>query len=75
MRVGQEGKDFVSLPIERQSVGACFRRHHFETAHGVYIDDVYDPRFSDGHVKSPQLWMQENDIRNAAKQDVTEYIT
>ena len=46
MRLGQEGIDFVSPPVERQRMRACFRRHHLLTAHGVYIDDVYDPRLS-----------------------------
>ena len=54
-------------------MGACFRWDHLQTAHGVNVDDVYDPGLTDGHVKPPGLWMQENDIRNAAKRDVTEY--
>ena len=54
-------------------MGACFSRHHLQTAHGVYIDDVYDPRLPDGHVKAPGLRMQENYIWNAAERNVTEY--
>ena len=56
-------------------MGACFSRHYLLTAHGVYIDDVYDPRLPDGHVKAPGLRMQENDIWNAAKRNVSEYTT
>ncbi len=60
------------LPVERQRMGACFRRHHLQTPHAIYIDDVYDPRLPDGHVKSPGLRMQEDYIWNPAERNVTE---
>src|SRR5712691_400518 len=75
MRLGQERIDFVSLPVECQRVCACFRRHHLLAAHCANIDDVYDPRIADGHVKVPGLRMQENDIRCAAKGNIGEHMT
>ena len=75
MRLGQERVDFVSLPIERQRVCARFRRHYLLAAHCANIDDVYNPRIADRHVKVPGLRMQENYVGGAAKGNIGEHPT
>ena len=66
MRLRQERIDFTSLPVECQRMCPCFGWHHLLTAHRANIDDIYDPRIADGHVKVTGLRMQENHVWGAA---------
>ena len=73
MRLGEEGVNFASPPIERQRVRSCFRRHHLLAAHCPNIDDVNYAWIADRDVKAPRLHIEEDHVRGAAQGNIAEH--
>ena len=73
MRLGQERIDFVSLLVERNRVRTRFRWHDFLALHRVYVDHIYYTGITDSYIKTPELCVQENDVRSTAEGNIAEH--
>src|SRR5215510_1927084 len=72
MGLRQEGVNFASLAIQRQRVGAGFRRHHLSPAHRANVYDIDDPWIADCHIQVSGSRIEKNHVRGAAERHVTE---
>ena len=73
MRPWQKRIDFASFPVERQRMGARFRRHDFLATHRGNIDDVDDARIADGDIKVTRSLIEKNYVWGAAERHIAEY--
>jgi hypothetical protein len=60
-------------PVDCQRVGPGFRGHNLPPAHGANVDDIDDAGIADGYIESPELSVQEHNVRCAAQGDISKH--